>query len=343
MLHFIGNPYEFSENSYSLYETSSDELVKHAKRCLEAVTEVKIGDCTSSGKLTSNPSDILLGLPTWDKTYMSAPDWVKENALSEEKNAHPNTYIMTPWLPSFPQDWPMPHLKDQLSSAKRIFAICGEKWIEETKKLNNDSIQAKVKDKIVHINRGCNAEILPFKQNYSKDKRINFLHMSEVSSNNRLELIINSIAGLGIELYVGTKNLKFGGYSATIDEQGTAIPFDSIGHVHNSNKGFNEFAVNECDFYIHASEKEPQAAPILENCARGIVPIITKCCGFESDYAIYIGNDGNYNKDIISKAMDMSSSEYEERSKGVRKEILKNHSWDTIFNKVWTTIQETKE
>jgi glycosyltransferase involved in cell wall biosynthesis len=342
MLHFIGFPYDFKENSYDLYETANAELIKHAKRYFETLTDVNIADCTKSGKLTSNPDDILIGLPTWDETYIDAPDWVAENALTDDAKSHPNTYIISPWLPSFPNDWPLPYLDNQLKEAKNIFAICGQQWIDETNSLKDGSIQAEVKDKLIRINRGCNAEILPFKQYYEKPERKNFLHMSECKPNNRLELITRSIVGLGAELYVGTKNLKFGGYSATID-QVHQVPFDSIGYVHNSNKGFNEFAINDCDFYIHASIKEAQAAPIIENCARGVVPIITKGCGFDSDHAIYITDDADKNKEIIADAMNMNSDEYERRSRGVRQEILQNHSWDSIFSTIWKTIQENKQ
>jgi len=170
MIHFFGSGCHLSENSYKCYEIANVEIAKWAEYYLGKHLDFHQSSWIE-GKVTNNPDDILLGNPTWDSRNANTKkvlgkflrNWVKDNALKVDAPCHPNTYILMPWVPEFPQLWidSMPYLQSQLLAGQKIFALCGEIWIEQTLAKADDSIQSQLSHKLVHCNMGVAAESFP--------------------------------------------------------------------------------------------------------------------------------------------------------------------------------------
>ena len=339
MLHFVWTHYIFDKDSYQKYEFSNYEIVKYARKFFETVTTVHLDDFYA-GRITDKSEDILLGHPTWGKT---TNNWVRDNRLEPDASCHPNTYILMPWLPVWPVEFHMPYIDEQLLAARKIFTICGDYWIDRTMRLNDDSTQAKVKEKLFQGNMGCNAALLPYKTRFTKKRRNVFLHVSNLGSTKGIPLMFQSLEGLDAILCIASPTLQDKRGQATIElpnkhNTKTRYRFDSFGSVSNSDPQINQTIVENCDFYIHCSNYDAQATTILENCARGLVPLVTPESGFSCPHAIYLTQDPDQNREIIRAAMKMSDDEYEARSKGVRDHIIAYHNWEGIFRKIWNEI-----
>ncbi|MFH1985905.1 MAG: glycosyltransferase family 1 protein [Pseudomonadota bacterium] len=353
MLHFFWTPYVFKKGCYERYESANNEIVKYARRHLGQKTSVHVAGF-NSGRVTEREKDILLGHPTWDAswrpgddTWQVQDDWVRDNALSPAAPCHPNTYIMMPWVPIMSPEFHTPFIESQLSAARRIFAICGDIWIQRTRALEGDSIHGAVKDKLVQVNLGCDGRHFPFKTVFGTENRRNFLHISNLAKYKNLPLLCQSLDGIGATLMVASQSLKETGWTqaACIDEYGKKrmYPFYSLGRISNSDPKLNAFLIENFDFYIHTSTFDAQATVILENCLRGLVPLITPESGFSCPYAVYLTQDPIKNREIIRKAIGMPEEEYAERSRGVRAHVLEHHDWGGIYDRIWSVIQADQE
>ena len=350
MLHFLYTPYLFKKGSYRKYEAANDEIVKYARRYFEAVTPVHLTHFNVS-RVTMRPEDILLGHPTWDSAYNIVDrnhevinDWVRDNVLSPDQPCHPNTYIYMPWLPFFASETHMPFAERQLESARLIFANCGSFWYDRTMQLPQTTIQGRVKSKLVRVDMGCAAHLLPFKTKFSSGPRQNLFHASNLGPAKNMALMVKSVAGLNVDLYVASGSLdKRGIVEARVKNSDGTIQthtFQSLGPIANSDANTNTLIVENMDFYLHTSRYDAQATAVLENCARGLVPLITPESGFQCPHAIMLTQDPEQNREIINQALHMPRSEYAERSVGVREYILKFHSWDRIYRRIWEKIQD---
>lgn len=349
MLHFFYTPYQFTKGLFERYESANDEIVKYASKYLGSFVSTHISHFNSS-RVTDRDEDILLGHPTWDGTFDASHgnfkvlnNWVKDNALTAAQKSHPNTYIFMPWLPVFLPEARMPFVIEQLAAARLIFAICGGFWFQKTMELIDASIQSQVKSKIVRLDMGCAGNLLPPKTNYKKRIRRNLLHVSHMSSAKNIPLMLKSIRGLDVNLFIASRYLKETG-PATVkfsNNGGTteSCLIESLGPISNNDPKFNHFVIEHCDFYIHTSTYDAQATAIIENCARGLVPMVTPESGFNCPYAIILSHNPEHNQEIIQDAMQMSAEEYAYRSRGVREFVLKHHSWEKIYGRVWQVIQ----
>jgi len=297
MLHFFWNGYVMREQSLAMYEYSNLEIAKWAEHYLSQYTSFN-QTSWHRGKVTESPNDILLGHLTWDSLSIEEQqtfgrlvhDWVKENALSPGAAAHPNTYILTPWVPHWPDNWTdhMPFMKTQLHAASKIFALCGKIWIERTLASTESTPQVQVKDKLVHCNMGLAAHNFRWhKTKFNEIGERQILHISNLAPYKGFELTCQSVDGLETMLHVATKSLpdrKIGLMEFHVD--GQAYVFNYIGIINNHYSVFEEWVINDCDFYIHTAYEDAQATTILENCARGLIPLVTPESGFASPHAI---------------------------------------------------------
>ncbi len=349
MLHFFWCGYYLSENSYKFYEFSNFEIAKWAEYYLGK----KIAFHQSNwyaGKVTENPNDILIGHPTWDGRIFTEKakhgdlvhNWVKDNALTPKDKCHTNTYILMPWVPEFPIEWTpnMPYYKSQLLAAQKIFALGGEIWIDRTHQKMDNSIQFCVKDKLIHCNMcvaGHNFSV--FKQRFNEIGERQILHISHLGSYKGFDITCKSIQGLDTLLHVASNNIQAnqGLLEISIEEQ--PYIFNFLGSIDNNNPEFNQWVVENCDFYIHTATMDAQATTILENCARGLVPLVTPESGFASPHAIYLTHDPSENRKIIEWALNLPESELLGRSRLVREQILQEHNWEVIYNQIWEEIQ----
>ncbi|WP_448572117.1 methyltransferase domain-containing protein [Trichothermofontia sp.] len=348
MLHFFWAGLPLGEKSYQEYEISNREIPKWAEYYLGQ----KIGFHQShwlSGKVTENPGDILLGHPTWDLRTAEEReffqqlkhDWVKDNALTPDQDCHPNTYILMPWVPEFPPDWTvnMPFFEKQLLAAKKIFALCGQIWIDRTATSDPNSIQYRVKDRLIHCNMGLAIQNFPIvKQRFNAIGERQILHMSNLAHFKGFDITCASLEGLDTLLHVATFSLQANTGLLDINIHGKQYVINFLGGVSNSDPSFNQWVVDTCDFYIHTAWMDAQATTILENAARGLVPLVTPESGFASPHAIYLTHDPDKNRDIIRWALNLPESELLERSRLIREQIQREHNWESIYATIWDGI-----
>jgi predicted O-methyltransferase YrrM len=351
MLHLFLTDYFLREQSYQRYEFFNYELAKWAEFYLKKYTTVHQSNWCA-GKVTENPNDILLGHPTWDNVEQAQQlgmgkflrDWVKDNALDPSQPCHPNTYILMPWVPEFPSEW-MPnliHLESQLLSARKIFALCGNLWFERTLAKQDNSIQARVKHKLIKVNIGIALENFPITKNrFNPIGSRQLLHISTLGSYKGFDITCESIQGLNTLLNVASKSLD--APIGLIDAKwtnGKTYTFNFLGSINNNDPQFNQWVVDTCDFYIHTGTMDAQATVILENSARGLIPLVTPESGFDCPHAIYLTLDPEKNREIIQDALHMPSEELLERSYLIREYLKTEHSWQKTFDTIWQEIQK---
>lgn len=337
MLHFFWCGYNLTEDSYTKYEFANLEIAKWAEYYFSQKTSFHQSNWLS-GRVTDNPQDILLGHPTWAGHVKLSRDWVKDNALSPNDKCHPNTYILMPWVPEFPPEWTsnIIFLESQLMAARKIFALGGEIWIERTFAKLDNSIQARVKDKLVHCNMGVAAQnFSKIKQNFNPIGERQLLHMSNLAHYKGFDITCKSVNGLDTLMHVASASLQtsVGLTEIKIDDQ--SYIFNFLGHVNNNDPDFQAWVVDNCDFYIHTGRMDAQATTILENCARGLIPLVTPESGFSSPHAIYLTHNPEENKKIIEWALNLPESELLKRSSLLREQMIKEHSWEGIFGQIW--------
>lgn len=88
---------------------------------------------------------------------------------------------------------------------------------------------------------------------------------------------------------------------------------------------------------------DAQATTILENCARGLIPLITPESGFSSPHAIYLTHDPDENRKIIDWALNLPEQDLLHRSYLLREQIIKENNWESIFTKIWDVISQDLE
>ncbi len=344
MLHFFLTDYFLREKSYSRYEFFNFEVAKWAEYYLGQKTSFHQSNWCA-GRVTENPQDILLGHPTYaalDRELGKLQrNWVQDNALHPGDSCHPNTYILMPWVPEFPQEWApnLVHVESQLLAAQKIFAFCGQIWIDRTLAKMDESIQAQVKHKLIRCNIGVATQNLPYiKQKFNPIGNRQLLHISTLGSYKGFDITCESIQGLNTTLNVGSKSLQapLGPIYATIN--GKKYGFNFLGEVNNADPNFNQWVVDTCDFYIHTGTMDAQATVILENCTRGLIPLVTPESGYASPHAIYLTHDPEENRQIIDWALNQSEEELLNRSSLIRQHIQEEHSWEIIFNQIWEEI-----
>lgn len=347
MLNFFWTPVSSGGAfAYERYDLSNVEIVKYAQRHLGRDDGFALRTFRDAG-VSVSADDVLIGHPTFADPSLGPPDpatdWVANNALTAGAPAHPNTYILTPWttLWSEVQLKPLPYFRRQLEAARLVFGLCGRYWGDLTLAADDDSIAAAVKSKFVQVNMGCAAHALPRRVNFTPRRRRTFLHVSNLADYKRIDVLFESLWGTDANLVVASAQLPPGDCRLGISG-GRDISFQSLGRVSNSNEDFNRFVLEHCDFYIHTSDGDAQATAILENCARGLVPLVTPQSGFRCEYAIELSLDSEANRAVIEGAMAMPQDEYVARSLGVRRHIEQHHSWDVIYGTIRAAIERDR-
>lgn len=352
MLHFLWAGYILYENSYSIYEFSNLEIGKWAEYHLGQKTNFHQTSCLF-GKLTDNPDDILIGHPTWHGSNgvddpikgKSIRNWVRDNAINTQDLAHPNTYILMPWVPHFPKEWIMPCLDYQLLNARKIFALCGNIWINRTFEKQDDSLQYYVRNKLVHSNMGIASQNFPIhKKSFNKIGNRQLLHVSNLGTYKGFDITCKSLLNIEALLHVASSSFQAPVGKVQVDlGNNEKFVFKFLGTINNNDPEINAWIVENCDFYIHTATMDAQATTILENCARGLVPLITPESGFSSPHAIYLTHDPHENHKIIEWALNLPEEELLKRSELLREQIVREHNWKNIFDKIWNVITEDIE
>ena len=351
LLHFFWFNYHRREGDEGIYQVGTYEIQKWAERHLARHYAVHSTSCITQGRVTLSGSDVLIGHLSWDpgddgtgKAGRSLRNWVYDNRLDPDAGSHPNTYILTPWVPVFPPEWTesMPHHESQLEQARVIFAICGPIWHRETLALKDDTVQSRVKSKLVRLDMCVNLDALKIrKTRFNPPGKRKLIHVSNLDSYKGFDLLLDSTRGVAVPS-IGSKRLR--GLERgvrEIEEFGAKYTINSLGSINNRDDAQIAALVAEHDFYIHTSTMDAQATTILEFAARGLVPIVTPESGFECEDAITLTRYPAKNRDIIANALVMPEEELVHRAERIRAKLARDHSWDRFFDTIARTINET--
>ena len=353
LLHFFWFNYQKRHGDRAVYQYSNQEIQKWAEHCLQKQFLVHSASCETHGRVTQSKSDILIGHLTWDPHAnlsglegKSQRNWMLDNRLNDDSRSHPNSYVLTPWVSEFPKEWTgkMPCLEYQLENAKCIFAICGQIWLDKTLALTDSSIQSRAKSKLIRLNMCVNYDALAIpKDKFNPRGQRKLIHVSNLGSYKGFELLLNSTEGVTVPS-IGSQalgELKRGLANINIFDRTYAI--NNCGTIANEDEAQIRALVAEHDFYLHTSTMDAQATTILEFAARGLVPIITPESGFSSNDSILLTHDAEANKEIIQRALDMPEDELVFRSRRIREQIRREHSWERFFDTITENINRTCE
>jgi hypothetical protein len=317
------------------YQVSNIELVKHGLEELSRYGEVVFHHSNTRGRVTSDPNDILLGHPPYPDMH-ETDNWIFDNGLDGAGSAHPNTFFMYPYARADFMKWPSVPAVTYSKVARAFFGMGGRVHYDGGLVHSPPgSVWRQLEPKYVRVNMGCDTTFLPHKTDF-KNRPRTMLHVSSLAKYKRPDLMFRSLPKNKARLYLGTYNLdlvdNFWRQGLVQDDMQILPSMD------NGDPATNARLLREVSFYLHCAE-EPQATTILENCARGLVPILHPGSGFKSPHAVYLTDDPTENQHIIATAMDMSEDEYAERSLGVRHQIMIYHSWNRIFMNIFADMQ----
>jgi hypothetical protein len=353
LLHFFWFNYDRREHDREIYDSSNGELQKWAERLLEERFDVHSTSCVTQGRVTRSPSDILIGHPTWhtesrepSPAGRSQRNWVRDNRLAPDAAAHPNTYILTPWVPYFPLEWEqgMPWADSQLDAAKLVFGICGPIWYEQTMALDDTTPQGRARSKLVRLDMCVNFDALTErKRSFNRIGERKLIHVSHLGSFKGFDLLLESTKGIAVPS-IGSGSLgQLAKGLVNISVYGKEYVINNLGLLVNSDRAAMQKLVDEHDFYLHTSSMDAQATTILEFGVRGLVPIVTPESGFESEGAIYLTRYADRNREIIREALRMPEEELRRRAECVRERIRTKHSWRTFYDTIADHIERTCE
>jgi hypothetical protein len=192
-----------------------------------------------------------------------------------------------------------------------------------------DDPLADIKEKIVRINMGCDANLMNFRHDTLGRER-GFLHMSDLRVAKDPKFMYDLFEDLPATLVIGSAK-----------QPQTGLPnVRYLGNIKNADPAHHQLLMESSSFYIHTSWTDAQATAILENCARGLVPLLTHESGFQSEYALYFRRgDMKYNRELVLHALNMPEDEYARRSVGVRRQIAEHHNWSGIYKRVEDVIR----
>lgn len=328
---------EPQNNKYGTYQYSNQEIQKNFLVEFSNYDRVVWHHANSRGRVTSNPSDILIGEPPWPPPEGNPThNWIFDNGLAGPETAHPNTFIVFPWGPAtLSTKQPDPYGPLILAS-RALFGMAGVAHYDDfIVNALPESRWRRMQSKFVRINMGCDASLLPFRGASAK-RTTGLLHVSSLEHYKQPDLMLASLPAEGCELLIATKRLD---NAAKLKEKGLFKPnAHVIGPIDNGDAVANRFILDRCSYYLHTSH-EAQATTILENCARGMVPIVTPQAGFSSPDAVYLTQDSEENQGIIRAALEIPEEEYLARSHNVRQHIRMYHSWRRICQHMYVTIQ----
>lgn len=315
MIHFFWFPWGPEGLDHQRYENANREIVKGAWRYFG--DRMRIHHMNSLDEIEATNTDILLGAPAFPYPE-SVNSWM-------EVNRGKRCYTMAPWVNQPLHD----RFIGPLRTTRLFFAMCGSIWFDKTMARGPEDPLADIKSKIVRVNMGCDANLLSYRHG-TAGRGLGFLHMSDLRASKDPKFMYDIFDGLPATLNIG---------SAKAPQ--TQLPnVTYLGNIDNANPEHEQRLLDTSSFYIHTSWTDAQATAILENCARGLVPLLTHESGFASEHALYFKRgDMKYNRDLVLYAANMPEDEYRRRSIGVRQQILQHHNWASIYKRVEDVIQ----
>ncbi len=330
---------EPSENKYGSYQFSNQEIQKNFLLEFSKYGDVAWHHSNARGRVTSNPDDILVGHVPWPPvpTAHQHDNWMFDNGLAGPGSMHPNTFLVMPWAGAVTRHPSTDPFVEAFLGCRGLFGMGGlHHYDKNLVSAAPDTLWRRTQKQLVRINMGCDAKLLAHKQE-AHGRAPGLLHVSSLMGYKRPELMLRSLPDAGCTLYIGTKRFDM---VEKLAQQGLMKPnVKVIGEVSNDKPEHNAFILENCSYYFHCA-REPQATTILENGARGLVPIITARSGFSCPDAIYLSDDDHAeNQRIVANALAMSNEEYAARSRAVRMHVRMYHSWDRICCEMYIAMR----
>ena len=161
----------------------------------------------------------------------------------------------------------MSHLYDMVQKCDYFFAICGTYWFRRVNKSKFKSW----KNKMVHIDLALNQKQYPFiKKNFNKKSYRKFIYVgNDYSYNNyakNLDYLKKLIKKIGPNKFAsaGNKKILNEKYFGWLDFQ----------------KRSSLNIIKKYDFLIQVSRHDANPSVVLESMSWGLIPIVTKGCGY---------------------------------------------------------------
>ena len=270
----------------------------------------KVYNWTSIGKIIPSKGDILIGHAN------SNPYTIFRRSLMHKNWA--KKILIQPYNEDPLQ---MSYLYDVVPKCDLFFAICGSYWFKRIGKSKFRSW----KNKMIQIDLGLHFEKYPFlKKNFNKKKERKFIYIGNDYSYNNF-----------------AKNLK---YLKKISHKVGVEKFSTIGN--KSIEGVKHYGwlnfeiskslkiIKNYDFLIQTSKFDANPTTVLEAMSWGLIPVITKECGYSNSKSIINIPLNNYLKavKIINSLQIIDSKLLINYQKKNIKNLKKIYNW-TIFKK----------
>ena len=327
------------DNKYDRYQYSNQEIQKNFLLELSKYDQVVSHGAFDRGRVTLDPNDILIGEPPYPPEPGADPyaNWVFDNGLAGPQSAHPNTFIVYPWAKAHVAHVATTPYVPMLLACRALFGMGGVVHYDDN--IINaapDTVWRRTQKQFVRINMGCDARFLPFRHDHTNRPQ-GMLHVSSLMGYKRPDFMLQSLPREGCTLHIASKRTD---NAQKLKDQGVVGPnVQFIGPIQNDDPSVNAHILENCSYYLHTA-REPQATAILENAARGLVPIITARSGFSCPDAVYLtDDDASENQRIITETLAMPVEEYTDRSNGVRRHIRMYHAWDRICQQMYFSMR----
>ena len=218
---------------------------------------MKTYNWTSIQKIIPKDGDILIGHPH------SNPFTIFKRSLNN--NRWSRKIVIQPFNGDLEQ---MSHLYNVVDRCDEFIAICGTYWI----KYINKSFLKIWKNKITQIDLGLYRKKYPFiKKRFNKIGKRKFLFIGNDYSYNNFAKNLSYL-----ELISKKSQIK---NFATIGNKKVG-DIKHFGWLDLSNKSSLKI-ISKYDFLIHTSNFDANPSTVLESMSWGLIPVITKECGYE--------------------------------------------------------------
>ncbi len=281
---------------------------------------VKTYTWTSLEKIYPKKNDILIGHChtnplTIFRRSVSSKNWYKK-------------ILLQPFNGDIKQ---MSHLYDLIPLCDEFIAICGTYWMRYL----NKSLFKIWKKKITQIDLGLDPKQYPFiKKKFNKSGKRKFLYIGNDYSYNNF-----------------AKNLN---YLKLVSEKIGTSDFGTIGNKkigEISHHGWIDFKnkkklklISKYDFLIHTSKHDANPSTVLEAMSWGLIPVLTKQCGYEGlDYKTYIPLN---NLSVVEKKLKYLQRLNEKKLKKIQEKnikiLKKKYNWLNFRKTIRTVINRKK-
>ena len=282
--------------------------------------KIKTYTWTSLKKIYPNKNDLLIG------HCHSNPYTIFRRSVSN--NNWYKKILVQPFNGDVKQ---MSHLYDIMPMCDDFIAICGTYWMKNLEK----SLFKIWKKKITQIDLGLDINQYPFvKEKFNNIGERKFLYIGNDYSYNNYAKNLNYLEDIVNK--VGSKRF------ATIGNK----------HIHNvKHYGWIDFKekknhnlIKKYDFLIHTSNFDANPSTVLEGISWGIMPIMTKQCGYEGfDKIMYIPLN-NVSKAV--KKINFLQNLNQKKLKNLQKinlQFLKNkYNWKNFRLKILKVVNKKK-